>query len=61
VAHVGAGLGYYSAILAEVVGSTGEVTAIEIDPGLAERASEPRPLLAAGEGHRRRRLRFSSR
>ncbi|HEY3621206.1 MAG TPA: methyltransferase domain-containing protein [Roseiarcus sp.] len=38
VVHVGAGLGYHSAILAEVVGSTGEVTAIEIDPGLAERA-----------------------
>jgi protein-L-isoaspartate(D-aspartate) O-methyltransferase len=38
VVHVGAGLGYYSAILAEIVGPTGEVTAIEIDPGLAERA-----------------------
>jgi protein-L-isoaspartate(D-aspartate) O-methyltransferase len=38
VIHVGAGLGYYSAILAEIVGRTGEVTAIEIDPGLAERA-----------------------
>jgi protein-L-isoaspartate(D-aspartate) O-methyltransferase len=38
VIHVGAGLGYYSAILAEIVGLTGEVTAIEIDPGLAERA-----------------------
>ena len=38
VIHVGAGLGYYSAILAEIVGLTGEVTAIEIDAGLAERA-----------------------
>jgi protein-L-isoaspartate(D-aspartate) O-methyltransferase len=38
VIHVGAGLGYYSAILAEIVGPSGEVTAIEIDPGLAERA-----------------------
>jgi protein-L-isoaspartate(D-aspartate) O-methyltransferase len=38
VIHVGAGLGYYGAILAEIVGLTGEVTAIEIDPGLAERA-----------------------
>ena len=38
VVHVGAGLGYYSAILAEIVGPSGEVTAIEIDPGLAERA-----------------------
>jgi protein-L-isoaspartate(D-aspartate) O-methyltransferase len=38
VIHVGAGLGYYSAILAKLVGSSGEVTAIEIDPGLAGRA-----------------------
>ena len=38
VIHVGAGLGYYSAILAELVGSSGNVTAIEIDPSLAERA-----------------------
>jgi protein-L-isoaspartate(D-aspartate) O-methyltransferase len=38
VIHVGAGLGYYSAILAEIVGPSGEVTAIEIDAGLAERA-----------------------
>jgi protein-L-isoaspartate(D-aspartate) O-methyltransferase len=38
VIHVGAGLGYYSALLAELVGSSGEVTAIEIDPSLAERA-----------------------
>jgi protein-L-isoaspartate(D-aspartate) O-methyltransferase len=38
VIHVGAGLGYYSAIIAEIVGLTGEVTAIEIDPALAERA-----------------------
>ena len=38
VVHVGAGLGYYSAIIAEIVGPGGRVTAIEIDPGLAERA-----------------------
>ena len=38
VIHVGVGLGYYSAILAEIVGPSGEVTAIEIDAGLAERA-----------------------
>ena len=38
VVHVGAGVGYYSAILAEIVGSTGHVTAIEIDPDLAEQA-----------------------
>jgi protein-L-isoaspartate(D-aspartate) O-methyltransferase len=40
VMHVGAGTGYYSAVLAEIVGSTGQVTAIEIDPSLAARAQE---------------------
>jgi protein-L-isoaspartate(D-aspartate) O-methyltransferase len=40
VVHVGAGTGYYSAILAEMVGRTGRVTAIEIDPLLAARAKE---------------------
>lgn len=38
VVHVGCGTGYYTAILAEVVGLTGRVTAIEIDPELAARA-----------------------
>src|SRR5271165_6663491 len=38
VIHVGAGLGYYSAIMAEIVGPDGRVTAIEIDPSLAKRA-----------------------
>jgi protein-L-isoaspartate(D-aspartate) O-methyltransferase len=38
VIHVGAGQGYYSAILAEIVGPTGRVTAIEIDPDLAMKA-----------------------
>jgi protein-L-isoaspartate(D-aspartate) O-methyltransferase len=38
IVHIGAGVGYYSAILAETVGSTGHVTAIEIDPDLAGRA-----------------------
>ena len=40
VIHVGAGAGYYSAILAAIVGESGRVTAIEIDPGLAMRARE---------------------
>jgi protein-L-isoaspartate(D-aspartate) O-methyltransferase len=35
VLHVGAGSGYYSAILAHIVGPGGRVTAIEIDPELA--------------------------
>ena len=38
VVHVGCGTGYYTAILAEVVGPTGRVTAIEIDRELAARA-----------------------
>jgi protein-L-isoaspartate(D-aspartate) O-methyltransferase len=38
VAHVGAGSGYFTAILAELVGARGEVLAIEIDTELAERA-----------------------
>ena len=38
VVHIGCGTGYYTAILAEIVGSTGRVTAIEIDAELATRA-----------------------
>jgi protein-L-isoaspartate(D-aspartate) O-methyltransferase len=40
VIHVGAGAGYYSAILASIVGPAGKVTALEIDPGLAPRARD---------------------
>jgi protein-L-isoaspartate(D-aspartate) O-methyltransferase len=40
VVHVGAGVGYYTAILAEIVGPGGRVTAIEIDPQLASRACD---------------------
>ena len=39
VVHVGAGVGYYSAIMAHMVGATGRVTAIEYDPQLAGRAA----------------------
>ena len=35
VVHIGCGTGYYSAILAHVVGTAGRVTAIELDPDLA--------------------------
>ena len=45
VVHIGVGTGYYTAILAEIVGSSGHVTAVEIDPGLAEQA---RGNLASG-------------
>ena len=36
--HIGAGTGYYSALLAELVGPSGRVHAYEIDATLAERA-----------------------
>jgi len=39
VVHVGAGVGYYTAIMAQIVGSAGKVTAIEFDPALAKRAA----------------------
>lgn len=38
VLHIGAGTGYYTAIIAEVVGEAGAVVACEADPGLAARA-----------------------
>jgi len=38
VVHVGAGTGYYTAIMAHLVGRSGKVTAIELDSGLADRA-----------------------
>jgi protein-L-isoaspartate(D-aspartate) O-methyltransferase len=55
VVHVGAGTGYYSAILAEIVGGAGRVTAIEIDPALASQAREslaawPQATVAATDG-----------
>jgi protein-L-isoaspartate(D-aspartate) O-methyltransferase len=56
VVHVGAGTGYYSAILAEIVGRAGRVTAIEIDPILAVQAREnlgaawPQATVVAADG-----------
>src|SRR5262249_50727244 len=38
VVHIGTGTGYYTAILAHLVGPTGRVTGIEYDPDLAARA-----------------------
>ncbi|MFC7397431.1 protein-L-isoaspartate O-methyltransferase [Chelatococcus sp. GCM10030263] len=38
IVHVGAGTGYYSAVLAELVGTSGEVTAVEFDAALAKHA-----------------------
>ena len=40
VLHIGAGAGYYSAILAELTGDEGRVFAVEIDPGRAASAKE---------------------
>ena len=39
VVHVGCGVGYYTAIIAETVGPVGHVTGVELDPELAARAS----------------------
>jgi len=38
IAHIGAGTGYYTAMLAELTGPSGRVTAVEFDETLAERA-----------------------
>lgn len=40
VLHVGCGVGYYTAIMAEVVGPAGHVIGVEIDADLASRARE---------------------
>lgn len=56
IVHVGAGTGYYTAILAQIVGRTGRVTAIEVDPTLAARAGEnlasgwPQVTVVAADG-----------
>src|SRR5205814_3463239 len=56
IVHVGAGTGYYSAILAEIVGHNGKVTAIEIDPELAATAHRnlalawPQAVVVATDG-----------
>jgi protein-L-isoaspartate(D-aspartate) O-methyltransferase len=40
VVHLGCGTGYYTAILAELAGPAGRVTAIDINPEIAARARE---------------------
>jgi protein-L-isoaspartate(D-aspartate) O-methyltransferase len=55
VLHLGCGMGYYTAVLAELVGATGKVSAIGIDEPLAERAREaltpwPQVTLVNGDG-----------
>jgi protein-L-isoaspartate(D-aspartate) O-methyltransferase len=39
ITHIGAGSGYYTAILAELVGPSGHIFAVEFDPILAARAA----------------------
>jgi protein-L-isoaspartate(D-aspartate) O-methyltransferase len=39
VVHIGAGVGYYTAVMAELAGPAGQVTAIEYEPELAARAA----------------------
>ncbi len=53
VLHLGCGTGYYTAILAELVGPGGRITAMEIDEALAEKAREaltPWPQVAVVHG-----------
>ena len=55
VVHIGAGVGYYTAILAHMAGASGRATAIEFDPGLAGRlaanfAGQPNVRAAQGDG-----------
>jgi protein-L-isoaspartate(D-aspartate) O-methyltransferase len=57
VVHIGCGTGYYTAILAEVVGPRGTVLAIEVDLTLANRARAnlaylPRVTVVASSGSR---------
>jgi protein-L-isoaspartate(D-aspartate) O-methyltransferase len=40
VVHVGAGTGYYTALMAELVGPSGRIRAVELDPELAAAARE---------------------
>jgi protein-L-isoaspartate(D-aspartate) O-methyltransferase len=55
VFHVGCGSGYYTAIMAEVVGPEGSVVAVEVDSDLAALAAEnlkgyPQVRVVAGDG-----------
>lgn len=55
VVHIGTGVGYYTAILAQMAGSSGRVTGIEFEPDLADRAkrnfaSAPNVQIIQGDG-----------
>jgi protein-L-isoaspartate(D-aspartate) O-methyltransferase len=49
ILEVGAGTGYNAALLARLTGPTGQVTTVELDPGIAAEAQNA--LAAAGYGH----------
>ena len=54
VLQIGAGTGYYTAILAEIVGPKGRVESVELDPTLARRAEEalvPWPWASVRQGN----------
>jgi len=53
VLHIGAGSGYYTTILARLVGESGSVIAYEIEPELAERASHNLAALPQVTAHER--------
>ena len=55
VLHVGAGTGYYTALMARAVGPSGRVHGIEVDPSLARQAAEnvtdtPWATVQSGDG-----------
>jgi len=55
ILHLGCGTGYYTAILAEIVGGDGSIHGVEVDPNLAKRAehaltSWPNATVALGDG-----------
>jgi protein-L-isoaspartate(D-aspartate) O-methyltransferase len=49
VVHVGCGVGYYTAIITEVVGLRGHITGVELDADLAERARKNLAYLKQAE------------
>jgi protein-L-isoaspartate(D-aspartate) O-methyltransferase len=53
VVHVGAGTGYYTTLLAKLVGETGTVDAYEIEPTLVQRATDNLAALPNVTVHRR--------
>lgn len=55
VAHIGCGTGYYTALIAELVGPSGKVLAVEFDPALASLAADnladrPNVTVVCGDG-----------